>query len=105
MWGGNVSELINLRPLTLEDIPRLEQIRPGYKSDTVLDVEKSGSGLEIGWLLVERALTQPFDKGTLYDFDEVVQERIMARLERPEDTYQRIAEHNRRLVGLIELEF
>jgi ribosomal protein S18 acetylase RimI-like enzyme len=98
--------MINLRPIEPDDIPNLPQIRPTYTSPTILGVEKSGNGLEIGWRLVERALSQPFDKGTLYDFDEVAQAEIRARLARPDDIYQRVAvdEATGQLVGLLEVE-
>jgi GNAT superfamily N-acetyltransferase len=98
--------MISLRPLQPDDIPNLPQIRPTYTSPTILGLEKSGDGLEIGWRLVERALPQPFDKGTLYDFDEVVQAEIRARLARPDETYQRVAvdEATKRLIGLLEVE-
>jgi ribosomal protein S18 acetylase RimI-like enzyme len=96
--------MINLRPLVSDDIPNLPQIRPTYKSSSILEVEKSGSGLEIGWKLVERNLPQPFDKGTLYDFDEIAQAETRARLERPDDTYQRVAESSGQLVGLLDIE-
>jgi ribosomal protein S18 acetylase RimI-like enzyme len=96
--------MINLRPLTPEDIPNLPQIRPTYKSSSILEVERSGTGLEIGWRMVERDLPQPFDKGTLYDFDEIAQAEIRARLERPDDTYQRVAESSGLLVGFLDIE-
>lgn len=98
--------MINLRPLQPDDIPNLPQIRPTYTSPTILGLDKSGDGLEIGWRLVERVLPQPFDKGTLYDFDEVAQAEIRARLARPDETYQRLAvdEETERLIGLLEVE-
>ncbi len=95
---------ITLRPLSADDIPNLPQIRPTYQSATVLDVERSGTGIEIGWRLVERELPHPFDKGTRYDFNEKTQGEILARLVRPDDTYQRVAEHNGRLVALLDME-
>ncbi len=96
--------MITLRPLELNDIPTLPQIRPTYQSKTILAVERSGSGLEVGWQLVERELPEPFNKGTLYDFNEDEQETIRNRLLRPDDTYQRVAEFNGRLVGLVDAE-
>jgi ribosomal protein S18 acetylase RimI-like enzyme len=96
--------MINLRPLEPGDIPNLPQIRPTYKATSILALEKSGTGLELGWQLVEHALPQPFDKGALYDFDEIAQGDILARLERPDDTYQRVAEYNDQLVGLLDME-
>ncbi len=96
--------MINLRPLRPADIANLPQIRPTYVSQTILHVEKNGSGLEVGWRVVEKDAS--FDKGALYDFDDTAQTQIRARLERPDDTYQRVAEDttNGKLVGLLEVE-
>ncbi len=98
--------MIELRSLQPEDIPNLTQIRPTYQSNTILVVEKSGSGIEIGWRLVEQSLPGPFDKATLYDFDEVAQAEIRARLARADDTYQRVAVNTStgQLVGLLDVE-
>jgi streptothricin acetyltransferase len=96
--------MINLRPLEMADIPNLTQIRPTYKSQSILVLERSGSGLETGWQLTEKELPEPFDKGTLYDFNKDEQEAILSRFLRPDDTYQRVAEYNGHLVGLLDLE-
>jgi streptothricin acetyltransferase len=98
--------VIHLRPLRLADIPNLPQIRPTYTSETILRVEKSGGGLEVGWRLVEQRLPKPFEKGALYDFDDSAQAVIRARLERSDDAYQQIAEDRTsgRVVGLVEVE-
>lgn len=96
--------MINLRPLTPEDIPNLSQIRPTYKSNTILTLERGGDGIEIGWQLVERTLAKPFDKGPLYDFNESAQDEIRERLSRPDDTYQRVADYEGRLVGIADAE-
>jgi ribosomal protein S18 acetylase RimI-like enzyme len=96
--------VINLRQLTAEDIPNLVQIRPGYTWLTILEVEKSGEGIEIGWRLVERTLPRPFDKGTLYDFDDITRNEISARLARPDETYQRVAEYGGQLISLLDVE-
>jgi streptothricin acetyltransferase len=98
------SDAIIIRPLTESDVPNLTQIRPTYTSPTILVVEQKGTGINTGWQLVERSLPQPFDKGSLYDFGEYERHTIRERLNRPDDTYQRVAEHNGRLVGLLEVE-
>jgi ribosomal protein S18 acetylase RimI-like enzyme len=95
---------ITVRPLTADDIANLPQIRPTYRSPSILAVERSGEGVEVGWRLVERTLPEPFDKGPVYDFSAHEQEEIRERLSRPEDTYQRVAEHGGRLVALLEAE-
>jgi streptothricin acetyltransferase len=91
-----------IRPMTEQDIPRLTDIRPGFVSPTVLVVEKSGSGIEVGWRLVERALPTPFDKGHGYDFDEMEQAGIRRRLRRG-DGLQQVVERNGRLAGVLDV--
>ncbi|NLX10134.1 MAG: GNAT family N-acetyltransferase [Chloroflexi bacterium] len=90
-----------IRPMTEADVPRLVEIRPGFVSPTVLDVEKMGSGIEAGWRLVERPLPQPYDKGSRYDFDELEQGQILKRLRRG-DGLHLVAEHGGRLVGILD---
>ena len=87
----------HIRAMTEDDIPRLVEIRPGFVSDTVLAVEKTGSGIETGWRLVERRLARPFDKGHAYDFDREEQANIRARLRRG-DGLHLVAERDGRLV-------
>src|SRR5262245_9318184 len=98
--------MIKLRLLLRADIPNLPQIRPTYRADTILKVEKSGTGIEVGWRLVEQKLPEPFDKRALYDFDDDAQALVRSRLERSEGVYQRVAEDSAtgKLVGLLEVE-
>jgi streptothricin acetyltransferase len=91
----------SIRPLTEADIPRLEAIRPGFVSDTALVLERSGSGLEVDWRLVERPLDEPFDKGGDYDFDTGEQRNIRQRLRRG-DGLQLVVEWQDRLVGVLD---
>ena len=91
-----------IRPMTEADIPRLAEIRPGFVSATVLDVERLGSGIEAGWRLVERRLEQPFDKGTGYDFDPTEQRNILGRLRRG-DGLHLVVEQAGRLVGVLDV--
>jgi ribosomal protein S18 acetylase RimI-like enzyme len=96
--------IIEIRPLTLEDIPNLPEIRPTYRTDTILAVERSGQGYEVSWRLVERRLAQPFDKGGLYDFTPEQQAAIRERLKRGAAAYQRVAVLNgARRVGLLAM--
>ncbi|MCS6872383.1 MAG: GNAT family N-acetyltransferase [Anaerolineae bacterium] len=96
--------VIEIRPLTSEDIPNLPQIRPTYRTDTILAVERSGSGYLVSWRLTERRLDKPFDKGGLYDFTPEMQASIRERLKRGESAYQRVAVANStRLVGLLDM--
>jgi ribosomal protein S18 acetylase RimI-like enzyme len=96
--------MITLRELTLSDIPNLTQIHPTFRSGSVLDVVRDGEGLDVSWRLMERELTAPFDKGDGYDFDEFVRADIAERLARPDDVYQRVADFEGRLIGLLEVE-
>jgi ribosomal protein S18 acetylase RimI-like enzyme len=96
--------ILEIRPLTAEDIPRLSEIRPTYRTDTILAIEHSGSGYQVGWRLTERRLAQPFDKGGLYDFTPEMQQNIRARLNRGEAAYQRVAvADGQRLVGVLDM--
>jgi streptothricin acetyltransferase len=85
-----------------EDISRLIQIRPGFVSPTALDVERFGSGLEVGWRLVERPLPEPFDKGRRYDFDETEQGYIRQRFRRG-DGLHLVVEWEGRLAGILDV--
>jgi ribosomal protein S18 acetylase RimI-like enzyme len=98
--------MITLRALTAEDIPNLAQIRTGFIASTVLHIERNGEGLETSWHLVEELLTVPFNRGDGYDFDEVTQEEVRERMQRAEqgDAYQRVADFEGRLIGLVEVE-
>ncbi len=92
---------ITIRPMTAADIPRLAEIRPGFVSDTVLVVERLGSGITSGWRLVERPLDTPFDKGTAYDFDSGEQRLTRGRFER-RDGLHRVVECNGRIMGVLD---
>jgi hypothetical protein len=61
--------MVIIRPLTLNDIPRLTEIRPGFLAHTVLKVEKTGEPPFGAWHLREEPLEIPFNKGRRYDFD------------------------------------
>ncbi len=96
--------MITLRELTSADIPNLTQIRPTYRTNTILELERTGSGLQVGWKLVERELETPFDKGSGYDLNEIMQADIAERFLRTDDVYQRVAEFEGRLIGFLEVE-
>ncbi len=91
-----------IRRMTEDDIPRLTEIRPSFVSDTVLTVERSGNGVEVGWRLVERRLVVPFDKGHDYDFDLTERENIRERFRRGDGLYL-VAERPDRLVGILDM--
>lgn len=88
--------------MTAHDIPRLAEIRPGFVSATTLAVERTGSGLEVGWRLVERALDVPYDKGRAYDFDRIEQANIRQRFERG-DGLHLVVEVDGRLAGILDV--
>jgi ribosomal protein S18 acetylase RimI-like enzyme len=92
-----------VRSMTEDDIPRLNEIRPGFISPTVLIVEKTGSGMESGWRLVERERETPFDKGHGYDFDATEQAFILQRMRRG-DGLHLVAEQEQRLIGILDIE-
>ncbi|WP_162909597.1 GNAT family N-acetyltransferase [Aggregatilinea lenta] len=91
-----------IRRMTEDDIPRLVEIRPGFVSETVLAVERSGDGIEVGWRLVERPLLAPFDKGHDYDFDATERKNIRERLQRG-DGLHLVAERDHRLSGILDM--
>lgn len=93
---------VRIRPMAEQDIPRLAAIRPGFVSPTMLAVEKSGEGLEVGWRLVERLLPEPYDKGDGYDFDATERRNIQTRL-RQGDGLHLVAEAGGRLVGVLDV--
>ncbi|PJF36531.1 MAG: hypothetical protein CUN49_05000 [Candidatus Thermofonsia Clade 1 bacterium] len=98
--------IIEIRPLTLEDIPNLPEIRPTYRTDTILALERSGQGYQVTWRLSERRLARPFDKGGLYDFTPEVQAAIRQRFKRGEAAYQRLAVLNgTRRIALLDMEW
>ncbi len=98
--------MITLRALTADDIPNLVQIRTTFSASTVLRIERSGEGIETGWRLAEQALDVPFTRGTGYDFDGAPQDEIRERLALAEqgEAYQRVADFEGRLIGLVEVE-
>jgi ribosomal protein S18 acetylase RimI-like enzyme len=93
---------MTIRPMTERDIPRLAEIRPGFVSPTALVIEKTGSGIELGWRLVERPLPVPFDKGHRYDFDAAERAHILRRL-RQGNGLHLVVEEQERLVGVLDV--
>jgi streptothricin acetyltransferase len=91
-----------IRPMTEQDIPRLAEIRPGFVSPTVLEVTRSGEGIESGWRLVERDLPEPYDKAEGYNFDSTEQENIRRRVRRG-DGLHLVVEWNGRIAGVLDV--
>lgn len=94
--------LFLIRPMTEDDIARLVEIRPGFTSPTTLVVEKTGSGIEVTWRLVERLLPQPYDKGHGYDFDPQEREQISERFRRG-DGLHLVVEAEGRIAGILDI--
>lgn len=73
--------MFEIRAMTVEDISRLSEIDPNFVGDSVLEVQKSGRGMEVTWTLLERRLVKPYDKGRRYDLLESDLADIRRRLE------------------------
>jgi ribosomal protein S18 acetylase RimI-like enzyme len=95
---------IEIRQLVEQDIPRLPQIRPTYTTESILSLDRRGEGLEWTWSLAEKRLNKPFNRGTAYNFDADMQGMISDRLAKPDATYQRVADFEGLLVGIVEVE-
>ena len=93
-----------IRLMTEDDIPKLVDMRPGFVSDTVLKVGKTGTGYLTGWQLVEVKLDQPYDKGRGYNFDRNEREGIAKRLEQP-DALEKVVIDNTsgQIVGILDV--
>lgn len=92
-----------IRPLTLQDIPRLVEIRPGFSSSTSLKVEPVGNPPFVTWQLVEVSLPTPFDKGSGYDFNAQERRHIQQRAAQ-DDTLLEVVEGDGRLLGILDVE-
>lgn len=93
-----------IRSMTLEDIPRLIEIRPGFTSDTYLDVERTGEGYLVGWKLVEKPLQRPFDKGSAYDFTADERKSIKKRLLQEDSLEEVVIDRvTGRIVGILDM--
>ena len=91
-----------IRPLTVADVPRLDQIDANFESDRFLDVEKSGDGLDTAWRLVERPL-EPAFASTDYTFQAGERQALIERLRQQNGLYL-IVEDGARPVGLLDVE-
>ena len=68
-----------IRPLQVDDIPKLIDIQPGFQTNKILRVDFTGTGYEIDWHLYEVELEKPYDKGRGYNFDTIERENIRKR--------------------------
>ena len=58
---------LQIRELTLADLPTLSQINATFTSNTTLRVERKERGVNLTWKLQETRLEKPFDRGNGYD--------------------------------------
>lgn len=93
-----------IRSMTLSDVPRLVEVQARFSSNSVLRVEKTGTGLFVEWRLTEVPLPKPFDKGDSYDFDDHERENIMRRLHK-KNTLLEVAVDlaTNRIVGVLDV--
>lgn len=93
-----------IRLMKETDIPKLADMRPGFVSNSILTVEKTGSGYAMGWQLVEVKLEQPYDKGHGYDFDRNERESISKRL-KEQDSLEKVVIDNAsgNIVGILDV--
>jgi GNAT superfamily N-acetyltransferase len=93
-----------IRPMRLSDIPRLAEIDPTFTSNTTLRVQRTGSGLEAGWKLLEVPLSKPYDKGSGYDFDRTERRNIQSRLEQSDSLEEVVIDRTTEcIVGVLDI--
>lgn len=95
-------DTVTIRVMTEADIPRLAEIRASFVSPTVLVVQRTGSGFEAGWRLVERTLPEPFDKGDRYDFDRTERANIRKRWRRG-DGLHLVVDTGEQIAGVLDV--
>lgn len=94
-----------IRPLTERDIPKLIEIRPGFKTNVILQVERLGEGYTGGWQLVEVKIDPPYEKGSGYDFDATERENIRGRFAQDNTLLEVVVERDsERVVGVLDVE-
>lgn len=93
-----------IRPMRMNDVPRLIEIDPSFTSDSVLRVQRSGEGYELAWKLLEVPLSKPFHKGSAYDFDATERSNIQQRLQRPDSLEEVVIDRESgRVVGILDI--
>ncbi|MCI0709665.1 MAG: GNAT family N-acetyltransferase [Chloroflexi bacterium] len=94
-----------IRPLTEWDIPKLIDIRPGFKTNVILQVQRLGEGYTGGWQLVEVEIDPPYEKGHGYDFDATERESIRGRFAQDNTLLEVVVERDsERVVGIVDVE-
>jgi len=95
--------MLAIRPLALADVARLGQIDANFTSDRFLDLQRSGSGLNVSWSLTERPLDPPF-VSTDYGVHAHEHAQIVQRV-RAGDGLQLIVEDGSRAVAFVDVEW
>ncbi len=95
---------LTIRPITPADVPRLAEIDAEFESDRFLDVEKTTSGMQVTWRLVERRLAPPF-RSSDYSLSRQQREEVGVRLGQGDGLYV-VAEDRTagRLAALLDVE-
>lgn len=98
--------MIRIRPMRPADLPALLNINATFISNSILEVEKTGEGMEVGWRLVERPLERPFNRRDDYNLRPQDLKDVEARLKR-DDTLMLVAEDadaDGRVVAMLDME-
>ncbi len=98
--------LAHIRPMTNGDLLALEQIDPNFVSATFFAVERQEQEGGVSFHLVERAFDTPFHKetGYRYDFQQLQQSRYRLAEARKGQALMLVAEADKRLVAVLEVE-
>jgi GNAT superfamily N-acetyltransferase len=93
-----------IRPLRTGDIPELPGINPSFATHEELALTREQFDLKrITWVLSQKRLDVPFDRGDRYDLGEEDLRAITERL-RSGKCLQLVAETNGHIIGLLEVE-
>lgn len=96
--------MITFRKMTPGDLLALDQIDPTFTSESYLDVATGQRADGFTITFTERRFDTPFIKREGYRYDTQQLELTRYRLEQKQNALLRVAEHEGRLVGVIEVE-
>lgn len=91
---------MEFKPLIVDHIPRLVDIRADYVSERCVRVSRTGEDGQIGFSLRAGRLDQPFRSQGLSIVRQRDREEILSRMD--SQTLQLVAEENGRLVALLD---
>ncbi len=92
------------RKMTPGDLIALDQIDPNFTSDSYLDVEMLQRAGQLAVTFTERPFEIPFTKEIGYRYDTDQMEMTRYRLEQSKNALVMVAEHEGRLVAILEVE-